>query len=62
MKKWRSCLIVLVFIAITVLGTQTALADETGKYGNNITWTLDDAGNLTISGTGEMTDYPSVFF
>ncbi len=28
-----------------------------GTCGDNLTWTLDDAGTLTISGTGEMADY-----
>ena len=30
-----------------------------GKDGSNVTWTLDSAGLLTISGTGEMVDYES---
>lgn len=30
---------------------------ESGTCGENLTWTLDDAGTLTISGTGEMTDW-----
>ena len=30
-----------------------------GKDGANVTWTLDDQGLLTISGTGEMKDYYS---
>ena len=28
-----------------------------GSEGDNLTWTLDDAGVLTISGTGDMADY-----
>ena len=28
-----------------------------GTCGENLTWTLDDAGTLTVSGTGNMTDY-----
>lgn len=28
-----------------------------GTCGDNLTWTLDDAGTLTISGTGAMADY-----
>ena len=28
-----------------------------GANGDNITWTLDDAGTLTISGEGEMAEY-----
>ena len=30
-----------------------------GKDGSNVTWTLDSAGLLAISGTGEMADYES---
>ena len=30
---------------------------ECGKNGNNLTWTLDDEGTLTITGTGEMADW-----
>lgn len=35
----------------------TANAAESGTCGENLTWTLDDSGTLTISGTGNMTDY-----
>ena len=28
-----------------------------GAYGDNLTWTLDEEGTLTISGTGEMINY-----
>ncbi len=30
---------------------------DSGTCGDNITWTLDDEGTLTISGTGDMYDY-----
>lgn len=30
---------------------------STGKCGDNLTWTLNDKGELNISGTGEMYDY-----
>jgi len=36
-------------------GTAPVLAQ--GTCGENLTWVLDSAGTLTISGTGEMTDY-----
>ena len=36
-----------------------ALAEQTGTCGENLTWTLDGNGTLTISGTGQMTEYPS---
>lgn len=28
-----------------------------GDNGNNVTWSLDDTGTLTISGSSEMADY-----
>ena len=30
---------------------------DSGTCGDNLTWTLDSAGTLTISGTGEMTSH-----
>ena len=41
----------------------TAAAAASGTCGDNLTWTLDDDGTLTISGSGNMTDwsfYPDV--
>ena len=32
-------------------------AAESGTCGENLTWTPDDAGTLTISGTGKIIDY-----
>lgn len=32
-----------------------------GTCGKNLTWTLDDNGTLTISGTGDMKDYGWIF-
>ena len=47
-----------------VLQAETEEDEETaelmaasGTCGDNLTWTLDDSGKLTISGTGAMTDY-----
>ena len=37
--------------------THIYLNGECGAQGGNLTWTLSDAGKLTISGTGEMADY-----
>ena len=39
--------------------TVQAATVDSGTCGDNVTWTLDDAGTLTISGTGPMTDYSS---
>ena len=44
-------------IVLTVLFCTPAFAEESGTCGaegDNLTWTLDDSGVLTISGTGEM--------
>ena len=59
MRK-RILSLLLVIIMTISLGT-TVLADDnaivnSGTCGKNLTWTLDRAGLLTISGTGEMWD------
>jgi len=46
----------LAFITIAISYT-AASAAESGKCGDNLTWTLDDGGKLTISGTGDMWNY-----
>ena len=35
----------------------TLMATKTGKCGDNVTWTRDDEGTLTISGTGEIKNH-----
>ena len=50
----------LVLCLIFSLLPVSAFADEataSGTCGENLTWTLDSEGTLTISGTGAMTDY-----
>ena len=47
--------IVMAFVLCTMLSTVSARAEgiaASGTCGDNLTWTLDDAGTLTISGTG----------
>ena len=46
------CLLILAFSTLLL----PAHAEEilSGTCGENLTWTLDDKGTLTISGTGEM--------
>ena len=39
--------------------TETIEAGISGTCGDNLTWELDNAGTLTISGSGKMTDYAS---
>ncbi len=59
LKSWVLCLsIVLVLLcASTVYGADRIAGGECGKNGNNLTWTLDSEGLLTISGKGDMEDY-----
>ena len=39
--------------------TETVASGTCGAEGDNLTWTLDSDGVLTISGTGAMKDYPN---
>ncbi len=62
MKKYRFFLSILVFALFVSLAFPKAEAAEiqySGTCGDNLTWTLDSEGTLTISGTGAMTDYYS---
>ncbi len=58
MKKMTLAIIV---ITVLLFGMNLLLANAetiaSGNCGDNLTWTLDDAGTLTISGTGAMDDY-----
>ena len=58
---------VLLLMAALLLSTySTAWAAEkvvaSGSCGKDVTWTLNDSGLLTISGSGAMTDYSVVMF
>ena len=61
MKK-KTISLVLALLMVFSLLPLSALADSTivdsGKCGKDLTWTLDNAGVLTITGTGEMNDDP----
>ncbi|MCD8128013.1 MAG: leucine-rich repeat protein [Oscillospiraceae bacterium] len=60
MKNIRKRLAALLVLCFVVSLAPLALADDaaSGTCGDNLTWTLED-GMLTISGEGEMEDYPS---
>lgn len=63
MKALRTWLLAL-FLMGCVLATPALAADTVasgtcGAEGDNLTWTLDSEGVLTISGTGAMEDYSS---
>ena len=63
MKKLVSFVLALVMAAsllpVQVWGATVVDSGECGRYGGNVTWTLDSDGVLTISGEGEMMDYPT---
>ncbi len=55
-------LLTILFVCVLMLGfsgigATTVHAAESGTCGDNLTWTLDDNGVMTISGTGAMTNY-----
>lgn len=56
MKK-RILSVVLVLSMMVSFMPIIASAATSGTCGDNLTWTLDDNGTLTISGTGEMKNY-----
>ena len=47
-----------VMTALFMLVAPSLRAQQSGACGDNLTWTLDADGVLTISGTGAMTDFP----
>ena len=55
MKQKTMLLALLVLLALAL--PLTAGAESSGSCGDNVTWTLDDSGLLTISGTGPMDNY-----
>ena len=62
--KLRRVLIILfvlcLAVGVTALGASAAeivASGECGAQGDNVTWTLDDEGTLTISGEGEMAGF-----
>ena len=62
MKKQftKTVSIILSLIMLCTVMPLTAFSETTvasGTCGDNLTWTLDSEGTLTVSGTGEMYDY-----
>ncbi len=56
MKKVLISLITIICVVIGI-GVVSVQAVQSGTCGTNVRWVLSDAGTLTISGTGAMTDY-----
>lgn len=58
-KRWGLALVLaLVCVVLLCVGVSAETVAE-GVCGDDLTWVLDDAGVLTISGSGEMEDYKS---
>ena len=53
----RKIMILTIAFLSSVLMCANVFAAASGRCGNSITWTLDDLGNLTLSGSGEMWNY-----
>ncbi|MDD6273846.1 MAG: hypothetical protein PUA86_03995, partial [Clostridiaceae bacterium] len=70
MMKKISCALIVTVLAVALmsaLGVTSFAADVVasgtcGAEGDNLTWTLDSDGTLTISGVGEMADYKDYDF
>jgi hypothetical protein len=46
----------VLLLTVLLLSAAMGFAQTSGTCGENLTWTLSD-GTLTVSGTGEMTNY-----
>ena len=53
----RKIIILTIAFLSSVLMCANVFAAASGRCGDSITWTLDDSGNLTLSGSGEMWNY-----
>ena len=59
LRKTFLCLTLCAILVMTLAPITAGAATIGGACGDSLTWTLDDAGTLTISGTGAMTEYYS---
>lgn len=59
-RKILSLMVVLAMLSAFM--PVIASAETSGTCGENLIWTLDDEGTLTISGTGDMTNYSNGTF
>lgn len=57
MKKLLSLVLALLLMLTCIPITARAEQIASGTCGDGLTWTLDDMGHLTISGTGSMEDH-----
>ena len=54
-------IVVVALMPVTALAADIIATGTCGANGDNLTWTLDSDGLLTISGTGAMADYDGTF-
>ena len=62
--KQRHWIVLTIIVLVAVLCCGIAMAEivqtgTCGAEGDNLTWTLDNAGVLTIAGTGDMKNFDS---
>lgn len=60
MKRKALSLVMVVSMILSLICVTPVIAQTSGTCGDNVTWTLDDNGVLTISGTGKMYDYSAL--
>ena len=59
MKQKLTVFLLMIYCCLLFSGIHSVSAASSGTCGANLTWTLDDQGTLTISGTGDMTSWSS---
>ena len=59
MKRTWVFLLTALFLSIYSTAWAAEKVVASGNCGEDVTWTLDDSGLLTISGSGAMADYSS---
>ncbi len=57
MKQKKLLTFMVIIIGMLVFGVLNVSAESSGTCGDNLTWTLNDSGTLTISGSGSMTNF-----
>lgn len=56
-RIWSMMLVLAMLLTMMPVSALAANIVDSGTCGDNLTWTLDDAGTLNISGNGDMEDF-----
>ncbi len=59
-RLWSILLALCMMLSLLPVGAMAAKVVDSGKCGDNLTWTLTEDGVLTIRGTGAMTDFDEI--